>query len=181
MIQPWKKLTEKTLAKGYGKELRKVIFERPDGQLTDFFMYGQQDYAVTMPVTSDGKVVVLSQYYQGANKVLSVLPGGNLEKSEAPEVTAIRELEEETGYKAETVIPLGNQLWPSARNSWHCFRVFLGLNCVKIGEGKGDDGNFEIKLVSLKEWVAMTMSEVEDVSAVIATHRALPHLQQFLK
>lgn len=181
MIQSWKILTQETLAKGWNKELRKVTFEKPDGQLTDFFLYGQPHYAVIMPVTENGLVVTLRQYYQGAQKVLSVLPGGNLKKHEAPGKAAARELQEETGYQAGKIITLGGPLWPSARNSWHQFHVFLGLDCKKVDEGSGDDGNFEIELVPLKDLVTMTMSEVEDVSAVVATHRALPHLKKFLR
>ncbi|WP_373892705.1 NUDIX hydrolase [Virgibacillus natechei] len=49
-------------------------------------------------LTKDNKIVFVEQYRKPLEKSLIEIPAGKLEEGEAPEVTAVRELEEETGY-----------------------------------------------------------------------------------
>jgi ADP-ribose pyrophosphatase len=49
-------------------------------------------------VTDEGKIVLVEQYRKAMEKTLVEIPAGKLEPGEAPETTAVRELEEETGY-----------------------------------------------------------------------------------
>ncbi|WP_332649346.1 NUDIX hydrolase [Lysinibacillus sp. 54212] len=51
-----------------------------------------------IPITSDGKLVVVEQYRKALERSIVEIPAGKLEPGEAPEITARRELEEETGY-----------------------------------------------------------------------------------
>lgn len=54
-----------------------------------------------IPVTKDGKIVFVEQYRKPLEKSLVEIPAGKMEEGERPEVTAIRELEEETGYTTD--------------------------------------------------------------------------------
>ncbi|ENH97398.1 NUDIX hydrolase [Gracilibacillus halophilus YIM-C55.5] len=54
-----------------------------------------------IPITKDNKIVMVKQYRKPLNKTLMEIPAGKLESGEAPEATAIRELEEETGYTSD--------------------------------------------------------------------------------
>ncbi|WP_010172968.1 NUDIX hydrolase [Bacillus coahuilensis] len=54
-----------------------------------------------IPFKEDGKIVMVEQYRKAMERNLLEIPAGKLEKGEAPEVTARRELEEETGYGCE--------------------------------------------------------------------------------
>lgn len=51
-----------------------------------------------IPITKDKKIVMVEQYRKPLEKSLVEIPAGKLEAGEKPEVTAVRELEEETGY-----------------------------------------------------------------------------------
>ncbi|GAA0443894.1 NUDIX hydrolase [Lentibacillus halophilus] len=53
-----------------------------------------------IPITKDNKIVFVKQYRKPLEKALVEIPAGKLEDAEDPQVTARRELEEETGYKA---------------------------------------------------------------------------------
>lgn len=48
--------------------------------------------------TDEGKLVLVEQYRKAMEKELVEIPAGKLEEGEQPETTAVRELEEETGY-----------------------------------------------------------------------------------
>ena len=51
----------------------------------------------------DGKILLVKQFRYPQSEELYVIPAGKLNEGEDPEKTAIRELEEEGGLKAERV------------------------------------------------------------------------------
>jgi ADP-ribose pyrophosphatase len=55
---------------------------------------------VLLPVLEDGRIVMIRNYRVSVNRWLLELPAGTMELGEPPEVTAQRELIEETGYSA---------------------------------------------------------------------------------
>jgi ADP-ribose pyrophosphatase len=62
---------------------------------------------VVIPVDADGKIVMVRQWRRPVQKVLLELPAGTLEPDEPPIETAGRELQEEIGYRAAKITPLG--------------------------------------------------------------------------
>jgi ADP-ribose pyrophosphatase len=62
---------------------------------------------VVVPVTEDGKIILVKQWRRAVQEILLELPAGTLEKGEPPELCAQRELQEETGFKAKEIISLG--------------------------------------------------------------------------
>jgi len=63
--------------------------------------------AVVLPLKSNGKIVLISQYRYPHNEILLELPAGKLEKDEDPLLCATRELTEETGYTSNKITKLG--------------------------------------------------------------------------
>lgn len=65
--------------------------------------------AVAMvPVTDDGKVVLVKQFRYACGRTVLELPAGKIDQGETdPAAVAARELKEETGYTAENIIFLG--------------------------------------------------------------------------
>ncbi|MGE5436928.1 MAG: NUDIX domain-containing protein, partial [Syntrophothermus sp.] len=59
--------------------------------------------AVVVPITKEGKVVMISQFRYPFQKVMIEFPAGKLDKDESPDKCAPRELEEETGYTAKNI------------------------------------------------------------------------------
>jgi ADP-ribose pyrophosphatase len=63
--------------------------------------------AAVVPLTDAGEIMLLRQYRHAAGAYLWEIPAGTLEKGEAPERCAARELEEEAGVRAGELIELG--------------------------------------------------------------------------
>lgn len=63
--------------------------------------------ALAVPVTPDGKLVLVKQYRFAVEGRLLEFPAGTVEVNEAPAETIKREIEEETGYRAQTWRKLG--------------------------------------------------------------------------
>ena len=79
-----------------------------DGGVTAYREIIRHPGAVCMvPVTSEGKLLFVTQYRHAAGKRLLELPAGTLEKGEAPGDAAVRELQEEVGQKPNRVDALG--------------------------------------------------------------------------
>lgn len=62
---------------------------------------------VLIPVDSKGRLLMVEQYRHAVGETLLELPAGTLEPGEEPIVCANRELQEEVGYKAKTLKPMG--------------------------------------------------------------------------
>jgi len=62
------------------------------------------------PSDADPRVILIRQYRWAAEGELWEVPAGRLDPGEAPEACAARELAEETGWRAERIIPLA-PLW----------------------------------------------------------------------
>ncbi len=63
--------------------------------------------ALAVPVTNDGKLVLVKQYRFAVQGRLLEFPAGTVEPNETPEETIRREIEEETGYRAQQWQKLG--------------------------------------------------------------------------
>ena len=64
--------------------------------------------AVVVPLKDDGRIIMVKQFRYPFQKFLLEMPAGKLDKNEDPLVCAVRELEEETGYKTKNIIKLGS-------------------------------------------------------------------------
>jgi len=59
-----------------------------------------------VPVVDDGHVCLIRNFRIAVGRPLVEIPAGTLEPGEDPQAAAVRELAEETGYRAETMTPL---------------------------------------------------------------------------
>ncbi len=75
--------------------------------IDDFHRVEAMDFALVFARDEAGKVLLLRQWRQGPQRFAFSFPGGHVETGEDPAKTALRELVEETGYAADSVIPLG--------------------------------------------------------------------------
>ncbi len=81
--------------------------ELPNGAIGEWEHIKHPGGALAVPVTPDGKLVLVDQYrFPTRGRVLE-FPAGTLEVGEAPIVTIAREVEEETGYSAGKIQDLG--------------------------------------------------------------------------
>ncbi len=77
------------------------------GQVHPFFRIDASDWVNVVPLTRAGEVVMVRQYRHGSDEVTLEIPGGMVDSGEEPAQAAARELIEETGFRAEEIVPLG--------------------------------------------------------------------------
>lgn len=87
----------------------------------------------------EGQVILVEQYRVPLGRSCLELPAGLVgdeEEGEAIEGAAIRELEEETGYRAERMIDLG-RFHASPGMSSEGFHLLRAEGLIRVGEGGG--------------------------------------------
>ncbi len=100
------------------------------GSRFTFFLMRGLNWVNVIPITTKGEVVLVKQYRHGAEEITIEIPGGCVEKEEDhnPGISALRELEEETGYTTKEISPLGSIYANPAMQSMRVF-TYLAKNC----------------------------------------------------
>ena len=115
------------------------------GKEHSFFILESSSWVNIIPLTGDGKVVMVRQYRHGTGELTLEIPGGLVESSDTPETAAMRELLEETGYTAKKVTSLGNvQPNPAIQNN-RCYS-FVSEN-VRFTKKQSLDEKEDIEVV----------------------------------
>lgn len=89
----------------------------------------------------DGKFVLVRQWRHGEDRITLEFPGGVSDPGEDLMTTALRELEEETGYRAGKITCLGTMSSNPALFKNH-FSVFLAEDLVQTGKQHLDHDEF---------------------------------------
>lgn len=82
----------------------------PGGRRTRLDVIRHPGASAVVPFLTDDEVLLIQQYRHAAGGTIWEVPAGKLDPGESPEVCAVRELEEETGYRAGKIVPLGSIL-----------------------------------------------------------------------
>lgn len=120
-----------------------------------------------LPIDDDGNVLFVRQYRHAIGRVLLELPAGTLDDGEDPETCAQRELQEETGYRAEKVERLGG--FYSAPG--YCTEYLPTYLCTGLHESRleGDEDSIEVVPIPLADALAMAArGEIEDAKTLAA-------------
>lgn len=116
----------------------------------------------------DGKIIFVRQYRYAYGEELLELPAGKLEEGEAPQITAERELEEETGYTAERLDKIC-VMYPSPGYTEEKIYIY---RCKAAGKCELRLDEFEditLEFYSLKEALEMvSRGEIKDAKTIIA-------------
>jgi 8-oxo-dGTP pyrophosphatase MutT (NUDIX family) len=89
-------------------------------------------------ISKDNKLVLIQQFRYGENALTLEIPGGMIDKDDTPLETAKRELEEETGFTAGNIIPLGFSV-PNPAIQANRMHHFLATDCVYTKTEKFDE------------------------------------------
>ena len=150
-ITPWKVLESKHPF----PKFRMDTCELPSGKEYKAFVLEFDAWANVVAITKNNEVVLVKQYRHGVQEVLLELPGGVVDKGEDPLEGAKRELMEETGYSAGSIIEVG-RLYPNPAIQHNTLYCYLATDVELTGEQHLDDAEeIEVQLVPLDELIKM--------------------------
>lgn len=119
------------------------------GKIIDpYYVYEFPTWVAAVPVTEDGRIVMVRQYRHALGEVCIEIPGGCVDDTDKnPQEAIARELLEETGYSFSSYDYLGKiSANPSSNNN--LLHMFLAKGGKKVAEQKLD-ANEEIEVVYL--------------------------------
>jgi 8-oxo-dGTP pyrophosphatase MutT (NUDIX family) len=104
----WKKLSEKFVYENPWMKVREDQVIRPDGKKGIYGVIITDPSVFIVPETKGRKIILVKQFRYPTQKYSWEIPAGKMDKGEVdPKKTALRELLEETGFKANAVEKIG--------------------------------------------------------------------------
>lgn len=124
--------------------------------------------AAVLAVDNDGSLIFVRQYRHAFGEMLLEIPAGVLEDGEEPEEGVLRELEEETGKKAETLEFLC-EMYPTVGYCTEKIQLFIATDLTE-GQQKLDTDEFlEIEKYTPEEAVDMIYKgQIKDGKTIAA-------------
>ena len=134
----------------------KIELPNGNGAVRDYVLH--KGASCIVPVTDDGRVLVVRQFRYPMGEVLTEIPAGKRDSvDEDPLEAAKRELKEETGAAAREFISLG-KFYPTCAYSTEVIYMYLALG-LSFGENHPDFDEFlENASVPIDELVADIMA-----------------------
>ena len=154
-----KTISGETLYEGKVITLRVEEVELPDGKTATRELIKHPGAVAIIPVTEEGKLVLVEQYRKALERSLIEIPAGKIDPGEEPAVTAVRELEEETGYGAKEFSYV-QSFATSPGFADEIIHLYLARGLYPIDNpGAGDEDEFiELLEVTIEEAEEMVVS-----------------------
>lgn len=125
--------------------------------------------AAVVPVTDEGKILMVRQYRNALERYTLEIPAGALDEEDEPGIVcAGRELEEETGYRSEELE------WLITLRTTVAFcneriEVFVARNLIPSKQNLDEDEFIDLKAYTIEELKEKIFSgEIEDAKTVSA-------------
>ena len=171
-MKKWKIITKKDVSPNKWFPVEKHTVEIHNNKIIDdFYIAPIGDGAMVLPFTTDGKIVLIKQYKHGFGDIMYDLPAGFIQKNKSIAETALAELEEETGIKAQesdlTFLGIFSNVPTKLSHTTHSY---LAQNVQFNSKTNWDDcEEIELELVAPKEVLKMIDSQKIIKSDVVAT------------
>ncbi|MDR1784500.1 MAG: NUDIX hydrolase [Endomicrobium sp.] len=124
--------------------------------------------AAILPFIDKENIILVKQYRYPIGQVTYEIPAGKINEGETPLECAIRELEEETGYRAKKLEKILS-FYPTVAFSNEIIYVFVAFD-FEIGKQIIDEDEFVLReIVSFKEAIKMIKTgKIMDSKTIIA-------------
>jgi len=125
-----------------------------DGREGNFVVLRSPDWVNIIPVTDEGKIVMIEQYRHGADDLTLEIPGGLIDPGEDSRMAGQRECTEETGYESSSEAEKMAEIQPNPAFLDNICYTYVWRGCKKTSVQKLD----EHEDISVKEY---TVDEIK--------------------
>ena len=151
-VRDWEKLESEVVGDFDVFSVRRHVMRSPrTGESDEFHVVDVPMCAQVIALTEDERIVLVEQFRQGVQRMSVEFPAGVLETGEDAVDGAVRELEEETGYRPRHAELLGD-FDPDPAIQSNLIKVVLARGCTPDGRRDLDDGeDVAVRLASAQE------------------------------
>ena len=129
--------------------------ELESGDHDEYTVLQYHNAAAVVALTSDNKIILVRVPRYPIKQYLWELPGGKMDILETPEQCALRELEEETGYKTNQIERL-IAYYPEPSFSTEALYIFLATSVTQTGQAiREREGFCEVALFDFRDALNM--------------------------
>lgn len=166
------RLNRELIAKGHIFDYYHDTMQIPNGNVAVWDFIEHKGAAAILPVRDDGKILMVRQFRNALDRDTLEIPAGGLNGADEPtDVAAMRELEEETGYKCDKV-----ELLLSIRTAVaFCnekIDIYLAKDLQPSKQRLDEDEYIDVEEYTVEELLEMiytgTIQDSKTVSAILA-------------
>ena len=148
----------------------------PNGATIELEMIHHPGAAAVVPMKEDGTVILIRQYRHAAGGYIYEIPAGKLHPGEDPKLCAARELQEEIGYRADSLELLTSILTTPGFTD-EVIHIYKGTGLTKGKQDLDHDEVIEIVELPLEKALAQIMNgTIRDGKTIVGLQTA--YLQQ---
>jgi len=170
-------IDRKTIFEGRVFTVHLDTVELVDGKIARRELVRHNGGACIVAIDDQRRTYLVRQFRKPFEQMLLEVPAGKLEAGEDPLACAARELTEETGWIANTIVPLG-MMYPTPGYCGEILYLYLGLDLEK-GIAKLDEGEYlDVIEMGFDEALAMLdRGELPDAKTQLALMKAKRYLE----
>lgn len=177
-MNQYKRLERRT---GYSGSFLNMFIDTvqlPNEHIIELEFIDHPGAAAIVPVDEDGNIIMVRQFRYAASGYLYEIPAGKLDNGEAPELCAARELQEETGYRSEKLVPLGF-IWTTPGFTNERIWLYLARDLEACAQALEANEVLTVEKIPAREVIEDAKAgRISDGKTVCALLRAEPLLKE---
>lgn len=151
-LKRWKKVSESIVFRNPYWIYKRDAFELPSGTPGEYHYVHTNGSSMVLPVAADGTLLLVNQYRYLLGRESVEFPCGSVKDGSTHEETARKELAEETGHSAGSLVPAG-EFNPFNGVTDEICRVYVARDLRFVGGTPDETEEFEL--------LRLTPAEVE--------------------
>ena len=160
MAEEFKRLSRDLVFEGSIIDYYKDTVQVPNGKVVKWDFIGHKGAAAVVPVTEDGKILMVRQYRNALDRYTLEIPAGGLNGADEPtKVAAARELEEETGYRSEEVEFLVS-IYTTVACCNEKIDIYVAKNLIQSAQNLDEDEFINVEAYTVAELKEMIYNSV---------------------
>ena len=177
-MKEYKKIKQDLVYKGNIIEVYKETVELPNEKQVHWDFVKHKGASAVIAIDEDDKIIMVRQYRNAIDRMSLEIPAGGIQIGEDPKVTALRELEEETGYQAKEIEHLMDVLTAVGFTNETLY-LYVTKGLIKTEQHLDEDEFLSVEKMPLEQAVQLVLEDkIRDGKTAFALLKLNTLLQQ---